>query len=126
MHNGYQYCTNGEYRMATLLDKQGIAFTPDVQFCFRNDARCIVADFVFNKDEYLWTGVGPQQVIHGIEVKGKIDGKRGGIFKPAAVEKIELLKKERGINILLLSNAQVRVYWARGELPLKLIKKAGT
>ncbi|MEA3226549.1 MAG: hypothetical protein U9Q07_11415, partial [Planctomycetota bacterium] len=35
LHNGYRYVTAGEKKIACLLDRQGIAFTPDIRINMR-------------------------------------------------------------------------------------------
>lgn len=123
-HNGYQYCTAGEYRLAVLLEKQGIPFTPDIAFPLNAfGGNPFVVDFVLDGRAYVWTGGGKARLLHCIEAKGTINvGGRlrgqGGVFKPKALENVEALREERGVHTLLLSNASIRVYYARGKLPL--------
>jgi hypothetical protein len=117
---GYRYCTYGEFMVAKLLTTMGVSFTPDVSFRIENDGtiknktRFFVPDFVFNGDEYFWTELdGAVTVIHGIECKA-------GIRKP---EKIRLLYEQRGINILILSEAEIDYYAQRSRLPLCLSQR---
>jgi hypothetical protein len=119
-HDGYQYATAGEHQMAVLLSSQGIPFTPDVRFDLLDatgtGGRVFIPDFVFNGKAFIWTWRGKRTVIHGIEAKGK--GK-GGNFSPRALENVALLKQQRGITILLLSNGQIKqLYNASRRLPL--------
>jgi hypothetical protein len=115
----YHYATKGEWRLAKLLTSHGIPFTPDVGFALTMlDGRLgrFVPDFVFNAQSFIWTAEGKQRLIHGIEVKGHT---RAGTFSERALEKVRLLREQRGIIILLLSDAQVKHYFCKNRLPLR-------
>ncbi len=116
--DGYQFATEGELRMAVLLKHLDIAFTPDVRFKLtlpNGHDRFFVPDFVFNGRPFIWSARGKQKLIHGIEAKGKT---RGGTFSEKALENVRLIREQRGIHILLLSNAQIKSYSQKMRLPL--------
>lgn len=118
-YGGYQYATKGERQLAELLTAMSVDFTPDVPFQLRLDNgkwRQFVPDFVFNRQAYVWHGRRRPMLIHGIEAKGKT---RMGTFSEKALENVRLLREQRGIVILLLSNAQIKQYFHKGRLPLK-------
>lgn len=117
--DGYQYATEGELRLAVLLTDMGIPFTPDIPLTLtlpNGKTRLFVPDFVFNREPFIWCARGKQVLIHGIEAKGKT---RLGTFSERALENVRLLRAQRGIAILLLSNAQIKQYFFKGRLPLK-------
>jgi len=119
VHKGLHYCTIGELQVAQLLDKMGIAFTPNVSFEVRpggtlKHANKVVPDFVFNGDEYVWTeDDGTEIVIHGIECKATNR-------KP---ERLNLLYEQRGIHILVMSDAEIDQCTEDGSLPLILLRR---
>lgn len=118
---GYPHVTVGEQALARLLTRQGIPYTPDVRFTFRDETGrrgvVFVPDFVFNKTAYIWEGIrGRRFLIHGIEVKRA----SRGYFRKKEVRKVKLLKWRRGINILLMSHRQIRYFGLRGKLPLRV------
>jgi len=127
LHDGYRYVTIGELRIARLLDKQGISFTPDVQVTMRkfdassNGGRSrktviYVPDFIFNRDTYIWTDQdGDEFEIHGIEAKAS----------PGAPPKVQLLFERRNIRILVLGDKEINAFARNGRLPLKLLRRAG-
>jgi len=113
MFGDYHYSTRGELQLAMLLHEMGIAFTPDVLIPLElpnGKPRNFVPDFIFGGHVYLWRGRNHPTPIHGIEVKGK-GGRRD--FSPRALETIALLRSQRNINILLLSDAQIKSYFNR-------------
>lgn len=115
---GYQYATQGEVRVARILDHMGIPFTPDVRIRLETPDgrdRFFVPDFVFDRKPYIWTARGKQKLIHGIEAKGKT---RGGQFSEKALNNVRTLEAQYGIVILLLSNAQIKSYLKKMRLPL--------
>ncbi len=124
--DGYQYATKGERQLAELLSLLGIAFTPDVPFWLLKPdgrSRLFVPDFVFNRRGYVWNGGRRPVLIHGIEAKGKKkfdgpDGKRVSRFSERAQENVAMLKEQRGVVILLLSNSSIKQYAAKRHLPL--------
>ena len=116
--DGYQYATQGEMRLATILAHMGIAFTPDVRIQLSaadGRERFFVPDFVFDRQPFIWTARGKRKLIHGIEAKGKT---RAGVFSEKALENVRLLQEQRGIAILLLSNSQIKHFWKKMKLPL--------
>lgn len=120
IYDGYQYATKGERQLAELLSTLDIPFTPDVPFWLPKPdgkSRLFIPDFVFNRRSYLWYGRRRPLLIHGIEAKGKT---RQGTFSERALENVRLLKEHRTITILLLSNSQIKHYFNKRRLPLKL------
>lgn len=115
----YYYCNEFEAALAVFLHRNKVEFTPDVQMHYErpNGRRgTFVPDFVFNTWPFIWTrpGTNKQILIHGIEVKKRPKGK----FPDRAIEKIECLYKQRGIRILLLSNASAMKMCTDGFLPM--------
>lgn len=118
LHRGYRYCTYGEVTLARLLTAQGIDFTPDVQFPFfpkrKRRVRSYVADFVFNRNSYVWTEEdGTEIVVHGLECKGAYRKSR----------KAGTLYGERGIHIIVLCEAEIDLYKGKGQLPLRIHRR---
>jgi len=118
----YLYCTLGEVALARLLTAQGIAFTPDVTISIppkgsSQKSRAYVPDFIFNGDEYVWTDEdGTEHVIHGIECKGTM----------RKSDKAKSLYGKRGINVIVVSEAEIDLYTRRGKLPMRPRPKAKT
>ncbi len=114
--NGYCYQTYGEAEVARLLTEMGIDFTPDVTIPIppkggAKKPRSYVPDFVFNGSEYVWTEEdGTEQIIHGIECKGA----------NVKSEKARALYGKRGINVIVVFEAEIDFYSRRGRLPLRL------
>jgi hypothetical protein len=116
---GYHYATKGELQLAQLLTGMGIPFVPDVPFTLERDdgrTRLFVPDFIFERTAYVWYGRRRPTLIHGIEAKGKT---RNGDFSDRAKENVRLLREQFGLNVLLLSNSQIKHYFTKGRLPLK-------
>jgi hypothetical protein len=126
-YKGYHYCTLGEMLLAEMLSERGVDFTPDIRFEVTNDGSFLqangsvretplgfVPDFVFNGDEWIWTEEdGTEFVIHGIEAKATDK-------KP---ERARLLYNQRGIHVMVMSDAEIGLYAKRGGLPLKLKRR---
>lgn len=127
VYDGRQYATEYEVMAAKLLTKLGAVFTPNVSFEFpapprftRRRTSRFVPDFVFNKKAYIWTDPdGTEQLIHGIEVKGASKRRGKKRFAKWAVEKIDGLRKHRGIVIKLVSNDDIEVFSKQGRLPMR-------
>lgn len=127
---GVQYTTEGEAVLARLLIYMGVNFTPDVPIMLlperSGDAVSLyVPDFVFDREPYVWHWPnGGRSVIHGLEVKGATRPQAGSA-KPAkksfrrTERKIERLRLQRNIVILLLTDREVLRYFERGRLPMK-------
>jgi hypothetical protein len=128
--DGYQYKNRGEWQLAVLLTDMGIPFTPDVPFSLEHPTgrqRLFVPDFLFNGSAYVWNGGRRPVLIHGIEAKGKkrcveTDGRRIARFSERAMENVALMRQQRGVGILLLSNSSIKQYASKGRLPLKLFE----
>ncbi len=119
--DGQQYATEGELIVARLLTAAGVPFTPNVQFELAADERgrrkhmLYVADFIFNRDAFIWTNPdGSQEIVHGIEAKGLWPDK-----KQKAGKKVRALKRQRNINVKLLSTMELREMEKKGGLPLE-------
>jgi hypothetical protein len=122
--NGYPHVTIGEQRLAKLLTRMGIAYTPDVRLVVRaengRDGMIFVPDFVFNRQVYVWHEPnGRQMLIHGIEVKKA----SRGFFPGRAIRKVKLVREERRINILLLNHKQIDFFLLCGRLPMHLARQ---
>lgn len=117
--DGYPHVTIGEWMVAKLLTRMGIPYTPDVTVTMTaengKDGAIWVPDFVFNKKAYVWNTRERQFLIHGIEVKRA----RMGYFRQRDMDRVRMLKEQRGISILLLSHKQIRYFMAKGKLPLE-------
>lgn len=115
VHQGYRYCTLGEFRVALMLTAMGIPYTPDVNFPIQKEGTgrgyAFRPDFVFNGRSYVWTEEdGTEIVIQGIECKSTNK-------KP---QKALLLYEQRGIHILVMNDAEIRRCWNEGQgLPLR-------
>ncbi|MEA3249459.1 MAG: hypothetical protein U9Q03_03815 [Patescibacteria group bacterium] len=126
-HNGYHYCTLGEMLLAEMLTEHDVGFIPDMRFRVKNDGKFLnsdgsvrttplgfVPDFIFNGDEWIWTEEdGIEFVIHGIEAKASDK-------KP---ERARLLYDQRGIHVMVMSDAEIGLYAKKGGLPLKLKRR---
>jgi len=127
--HGYRYVTRGEWMIAEILAERCIPFTPDVGALIHipkeerigkeKDTKTYVPDFVFNKQAYLWYNHGNSvELIHGIEAKGAQDG----IFSKKAHKYVRLLREQLGIHIKLLSEPEIKSFYARRRLPIKPFK----
>ena len=84
---------------------------------WKPDGRCIfVPDFIFNRRAYVWSDESGEQLLHGLEAKRA----KSGCFSSRAKKKVKLLKEQRGINVKLLSEADIRHYCQLGALPMRL------
>jgi hypothetical protein len=118
--DGQQYATEGELLAARMLTAAGIPFTPNVQFELlaseksKRKQMLYVADFIFNREAYIWTNPdGTQELVHGIEAKGLWPAK-----KEKCGKKVRALKRQRNINVKLLSTMELRELEKNGGLPL--------
>ena len=118
--NGYYYCNAAEARLAELLRRLKIDFTPDVKMLIdlpSGKKRKFVPDFIFNTWPYVWTkpGTTKKVVIHGIEAKKRPHG----VFSEKAKETVDLLYRQQGIYVLLLSDRTIFKFHSQGYLPMK-------
>jgi len=121
--DGVQYATKGEAIMARLLLDLGIAFTPNVKFVLKaapgsKTPRSVVyvPDFIFDKKAFIWRNEdGSEEIVHGIEAKGA----HAGHFTPKGREKVRLLRSQRGINVKLMSEDEIREFARQGALPMR-------
>ncbi|MEY4723424.1 MAG: hypothetical protein RLZZ324_937 [Candidatus Parcubacteria bacterium] len=119
---GVAYRTGSEAHVAELLTKHRIPFTHDVRFdliCEAGKPRIHVPDFVFNRQAFVWLGSKGREpmLIHGIEVKARC--RDTGKFPERAWENVRILRKLRGINILLMSDEAAARHWRQGSLPIE-------
>jgi len=108
--NGTQFKTEEEYWLAALLSNQGITFYYELV-----NFPGWIPDFVL-KVPHRWNGKpfnGSR--VWGIEVKGQSP------LRPAWIERSVGLWKAFQIPILVLSRSDIKPYYQRGRLPLKLI-----
>ena len=123
--DGYNYVTEGEVILARLLTDMGVPFTPDVQTVTEdpdhgNREVIFVPDFILNQRAYLWTNEdGTTEIVHGLEAKAA----RSGRFTRKDLNKVELLRQQRGIHVKLLSIADIKRYERRGSLPLSPLEE---
>ncbi|MFC1703129.1 hypothetical protein ACFLZO_01545, partial [Patescibacteria group bacterium] len=118
-YRGYYYVNIAEHKLAQVLYREKIPFTPDIKFTLRTDEgkkRIYIADFVFNTDAYIWKEGKHAELIHGIEAKAK----SGDDYSKRALENQRLLLEQYGINIKLLSNDEIARWHRRRTLPLSL------
>ncbi len=121
LYDGYRYVTRGEMRIAQMLTRQGIAFTPDVEFPMHKRGRngrwrrcAFIPDFIFNCDTYIWTDHdGEKFVIHGIEAKSSLK----------MPQKVKMLFDRRNIKILVLSDREINKYLYGDGIPLELLRR---
>lgn len=114
---GVQYVNADECALARLLTSMDIPFTADVKLIMKRPGggtRQYVPDFIFDKREYVWTETG--LIVHGLEAKVASKGR----FSPRSIENRDLLYAQRGIMIKLISGKEIREWFNRGRLPLKL------
>ncbi len=133
--DGVQYVSEGEALLARLLIFMDIPFTPDVPILLRReDGRApsilYVPDFILDRAAYIWSWPnGRREVIHGLEVKGSTRP-LPGVGRPVkksyrrTLGKIIRLRQERNINVLLLTDREVRRYFRHGRLPLRPLPEA--
>ena len=113
----YYYANASEHRLAQLLTKMRVPFTPNVKFTLRTDdgrTRIYVADFVFNAVPYIWRGNGTPELVHGLEAKAMRDGG----FPKRAIENQRILCEQFGIRIPLLDDEEILRWFRQRYLPL--------
>jgi hypothetical protein len=124
--DGIHYSTLTELLVAQMLTLQKVRFTPNVLIQlglmpvpgrkFLDQPVIFVPDFIFNKDEYLWTWPdGATEVIHGIECKGLT---RKASHKDGNLHKVHLLDRERRIHLVVISEEETLEFQSAGGLPL--------
>lgn len=126
-YGGYRYATLGEWMLAQILIGQKVPFTPEVGIEIaipaaervgkEKERKTYVPDFVLDRRAYLWFENGHGiELIHGFEAKGAQEG----YFPRRAIKYVRLLREQRGINIKLLSEPQIKRFYEKNvRLPIK-------
>lgn len=116
-YRGNVYANEHEVLLAKLLRRRGIPYTPHVRIPVRypdDRIRPYHPDFVFNGLPYVWTPPrgGRVVLIHGFEAKAHASG-------PVGPQKIQLLREQRGIHVLVIDNDLIAKLFNERYLPLE-------
>lgn len=116
--DGRWYSNEFEIRLATLLMKLGVPFTPHVFFDLGpisdgcRQPMIYHPDFIFDQARWLWRPAGGEEVaVHGFEAKSRV-GRKDQV-------KIDRLWDQRRIRVVFVRNVDIDRFWLAGDLPLR-------